>query len=118
MSKFRSANVVGLGYIGLPTAAILAVNGIKVHGTDVNESVVDQVSRGVVPFVEPDLGGFLTQAVAAGMLTASTSVEPADAYILAVPTPFHDDLSPDLTYVQAASEAVAPVLQSGALVIL
>lgn len=118
MSAIRTANVVGLGYIGLPTAAILAVNGVKVHGTDVNQSVVDHVSRGVVPFVEPDLGGYLSQAVNAGMLTASTSVEPADTYILAVPTPFHDDLSPDLSYVQAAAEAVAPVLEAGALVIL
>ena len=118
MNAIKTANVVGLGYIGLPTAAILAANGVTVHGTDVNESVVDQVSRGVVPFVEPDLGGFLSQAVQAGMLTASTAVQPADAYILAVPTPFHDDLSPDLTYVQQAAEAVAPVLQAGALVIL
>jgi len=118
MSAIRTANVVGLGYIGLPTAAILAVNGIKVHGTDVNESVVEQVARGAVPFVEPDLGGFLSQAVGAGMLTASTAVQPADAYILAVPTPFHEDLSPDLGYVQAAAEAVAPVLEPGALVIL
>jgi UDP-N-acetyl-D-mannosaminuronic acid dehydrogenase len=118
MSTLPTATVVGLGYIGLPTAAILAVNGVKVHGTDVNASVVEQVSRGVVPFVEPDLGGVLSQAVGAGMLTASTEVEAADAYILAVPTPFHDDLSPDLSYVQAAAEAVAPMLTDGALVIL
>lgn len=118
MSTIRTANVVGLGYIGLPTAAILAVNGIKVHGTDVNESVVAQVAQGVVPFVEPDLGGFLKRAVEAGTLTASLEVQEADAYILAVPTPFHDDLSPDLGYVQAAAEAVAPVLKPGALVIL
>jgi len=118
MTAMTTATVVGLGYIGLPTAAILATNGVTVHGVDVNESVVDQVSRGVVPFVEPDLGGFLSQAVAAGTLTASTAVKPAEAYILAVPTPFHEDLSPDLTYVKAAAEAIAPVLQPGALVIL
>jgi len=118
MTTIQSANVIGLGYIGLPTAAILATNGVRVHGTDVNESVVATISRGEVPIVEPDLAGFVSAAVASQMLTASTSVQQADAYILAVPTPFFDDLSPDLSYVQAAAEMISPVLTRGALVIL
>jgi len=118
MTTIQSANVIGLGYIGLPTAAILATNGVRVHGTDVNESVVATISRGEVPIVEPGLAGFVSAAVESQMLTASTSVKQADAYILAVPTPFFDDLSPDLSYVRAAAEMISPVLTRGALVIL
>lgn len=118
MTRIEKVNVIGLGYIGLPTAAILATNGIKVHGTDVNEHTVAVISRGEVPIVEPDLAGFVGSAVREGMLTASSDVVPADAYILAVPTPFEDDLTPDLSYVEAASRAVAPVLERDALVIL
>lgn len=118
MNPISSVTVVGLGYIGLPTAAILATNGVHVHGMDVSERTVAAVSKGEVPFVEPDLSGFVAAAVKSGTLTASTAVQEADAYILAVPTPFNADMSPDLGYVKAASEQVAPVLRSGDLVIL
>jgi UDP-N-acetyl-D-mannosaminuronic acid dehydrogenase len=118
MNRIDTVTVVGLGYIGLPTAAILATNGVRVHGMDVSERTVDAVARGEVPFVEPDLSGFVSAAVKAGALTASTTVEPADAYILAVPTPFNADMSPDLSYVKSASEQVAPQLKGGDLVIL
>lgn len=118
MSTTTTVNVIGLGYIGLPTAAIMATSGIKVHGTDVNLRTVEAVSQGLVPFVEPDLAGFVASAVSAGMLSASTEVVDADAYILAVPTPFADDLTPDLSYIKAASEAISPALRAGALVIL
>lgn len=118
MTPIETVNVIGLGYIGLPTAAILATNGVKVHGTDVNANTVTAVSQGLVPFVEPDLAGFVASAVQTDLLTASTDVVRADAYILAVPTPFEDDLTPDLSYIKAASEAISPVLAEGVLVIL
>lgn len=110
--------VMGLGYIGLPTAAILSSKGVRVHGVDVNRSVVEAVNAGTVPFVEPDLSGYVQQAVAAGMLSASTEPITADHYVIAVPTPFQADRTPDLGYIKAASEAIAPTIKSGALVIL
>lgn len=118
MSGITNVTVVGLGYIGLPTAAILASNGVQVHGMDVSDRTVDAVSRGEVPFVEPDLGGFVSAAVKAGKLTASKTVEAADAYIVAVPTPFNADMSPDLSYIKAGAESVAKVITAGDLVIL
>jgi len=113
-----SVAVVGLGYIGLPTAVALATGGLDVMGVDVNESIVDAVSNGEVPFVEPDLAIGLSGAVSMGRLTASSKVPEADAYIIAVPTPFEDDHSADLSYVRAAVEEIAPRLYSGAIVIL
>lgn len=110
--------VVGLGYIGLPTAAILAANGVRVHGVDVNPRTVEAVAAGEVPFVEPDLAGYVARAVADGLLTADTQVPEADVYIVAVPTPFLEDRTPDLGYIRSAAEAIAPRLQPGALVIL
>jgi UDP-N-acetyl-D-mannosaminuronic acid dehydrogenase len=113
-----TVGVVGLGYIGLPTAAILAANGVAVTGVDVNSETVDAVNRGEVPFVEPDLAGYVAGGVSSGKLRASLVPEPADAYIVAVPTPFTDDHKPDLTYIRSAAEALAPVLRGGELVIL
>ncbi|WP_043653320.1 UDP-N-acetyl-D-mannosamine dehydrogenase [Cellulosimicrobium cellulans] len=110
--------VVGLGYIGLPTAAILASNGVNVIGVDINERTVEAVSRGDVPFVEPDLATYVAGAVTQGTLRAATKPEPADAFIVAVPTPFTDGHKPDLSYIQAAAEAIAPHLAADALVIL
>lgn len=110
--------VMGLGYIGLPTAAILSSKGLRVHGVDVNQRVVDAVNAGTVPFVEPDLGGYVQQAVAAGTLSAGLEPIEADHYVIAVPTPFLDDRTPDLGYIKAASETIAPTIKPGALVIL
>ncbi|MFD4993636.1 UDP-N-acetyl-D-mannosamine dehydrogenase [Cellulosimicrobium cellulans] len=110
--------VVGLGYIGLPTAAILASNGVDVIGVDINERTVEAVNRGDVPFVEPDLATYVAGAVTQGTLRAATKPEPADAFIVAVPTPFTDGHKPDLSYIQAAAEAIAPHLAADALVIL
>ena len=110
--------VIGLGYIGLPTAAILASKGIDVVGVDVKESSVEAINKGEVPFVEPELGDYLSRAVAAGKLRATLAPEPADAYIVAVPTPFHEDKSADLSYIEAAAESLAPQLQGDELVIL
>lgn len=110
--------VIGLGYIGLPTAAALATRGVRVHGVDVNRQTVDAVNRGEVPFVEPDLAVAVSGAVSQGSLTASTQIPRADAYLVAVPTPFLEDRTADLSFIQAAAEAIAPQLRSGAIVVL
>jgi len=114
----RGIAVVGLGYIGLPTAAAIATCGIRVHGVDVNVGTVQAVNNGEVPFVEPDLGVAVSGAVSKGLLTASTTVPEADAYLVAVPTPFLSDRTADLSYVRAAAEAIAPHLRPGAIVVL
>ncbi|PXA79015.1 UDP-N-acetyl-D-mannosamine dehydrogenase [Auritidibacter sp. NML120779] len=118
MSKISTVTVVGLGYIGLPTAAILAENGMKVFGVDVNERAVEIINSGTVPFVEPDLEEYVSRAVNKGLLTASTETPKADAYIIAVPTPFYEDKTPDLSYIQAAGRNVATQLSGDELVIL
>ncbi len=110
--------VIGLGYIGLPTAAILATNGIKVIGVDVSSNTVEAVNRGEVPFVEPDLGTSVAGAVAQGFLHAQKETPAADAFIVAVPTPFLADKSADLSYIEDAARAIAPQLRGGELVIL
>ncbi len=118
MSNINRVAVIGLGYIGLPTAAILATNGLDVVGVDVNQKTVDAVNRGEVPFVEPDLGVHVAGAVSQGKLRAVTSTPSAEAYIVAVPTPFRDDHSADLSYIEAAARGIAPQLKGGELVIL
>lgn len=113
-----SIAVVGLGYIGLPTAVVLASHGRQVIGVDVNVNTVAMVSRGELPFVEPDLVTSLSGVVALGKLTATTEMPVADAYIIAVPTPLKDDHTADLSYVRSATEQVAPKLRPGALVVV
>jgi UDP-N-acetyl-D-mannosaminuronic acid dehydrogenase len=114
----RTVCVVGLGYIGLPTAATLASRGIEVVGVDVNPSVVAAVNAGQPYFPEPDLDMLLRAATTLGKLRATAQPEPADAFVIAVPTPFHDDRSPNLGYIDAAADAIAPLLASGNVVIL
>jgi UDP-N-acetyl-D-mannosaminuronic acid dehydrogenase len=111
-------SVIGLGYIGLPTAAVLASVGHDVVGVDVSQYVVDLVNRGEVHIVEPDLDGLVRGEVLAGRLRAVTEVEPSDTFIIAVPTPFKNSNQPDLAFVEAAACAVAPQLRAGNLVIL
>lgn len=118
MNTINRVAVIGLGYIGLPTAAILATNGIEVIGVDVNSGTVDAVNRGEVPFVEPDLGVHVAGAVSQGHLKATTETPSAQAYIVAVPTPFREDRSADLSYIEAAARGIAPQLQGGELLIL
>ncbi len=113
-----SVCVVGLGYIGLPTAAIVARAGCQVHGVDVTQAVVDTINRGEIHIEEVDLDGLVQGVVARGLLKASTEVAPADVFIIAVPTPFDANHAPDISYVLAAGEAVAKVLKSGDTVIL
>jgi len=110
--------VIGLGYIGLPTAVALATRGVEVIGVDLNPDTVKAVSHGQVPFVEPDLAVGVSGAVAMGRLTATTETPSADAYIIAVPTPFNPDHSADLSYVRAAAEQIAPQLRGGEIVVL
>lgn len=120
MSHEQRADVVviGLGYIGLPTAAAIATQGRRVVGVDVNTATVESVNRGEVPFVEPDLGVAVSGAVSQGLLSASTRTPRADVYVVAVPTPFTEGFEADLSYIEAATRALAPHLDGGALVIL
>jgi UDP-N-acetyl-D-mannosaminuronic acid dehydrogenase len=110
--------VIGLGYIGLPTAAILASHGHQVVGVDVNPRHVEAVNRGEVPFVEPDLGTQVAGAVSQGYLSAQADTPPAEVYIIAVPTPFKDGYEADLSYIDAATDAIIPHLQGGELIVL
>jgi UDP-N-acetyl-D-mannosaminuronic acid dehydrogenase len=114
----RGVSVIGLGYIGLPTSAAIAAQGVRVYGVDITQSTVDAVNAGQVPIVEPDLDIAVAGAVARGHLTAATTPGPADVHIIAVPTPFREGHQPDLSYVQSAAEAIAPHLQAGDVVIL
>ena len=111
-------SVIGLGYIGLPTAALIASHGIKVNGIDVNPKIVNTINRGQIHIVEPDLDKLVQSSVQNGNLSASIHVEKADIFIIAVPTPFKDNHKPDLSYIESAAKSIAPFLESGNLVIL
>lgn len=118
-TPFKKISVIGLGYIGLPTAAMFASRKVEVVGVDVNRVAVDTINRGEIHIVEPDLDMVVHAAVHEGYLRATTKPEPAEAFLIAVPTPFKgDNHEPDLSYVEAASKAIAPVLEKGNLVIL
>lgn len=116
--EFETISVIGLGYIGLPTAAAFAARRKKVIGVDVNQHAVDTINRGEIHIVEPELDMLVQAAVTQGHLRATTTPEPADAFLIAVPTPFTDGHKPDLSYIEAASRAIAPVLKRGDLVVL
>lgn len=116
--SFETISVIGLGYIGLPTAAVFASKGKKVVGVDINARAVETINRGAIHIVEPDLDQVVHAAVTRGDLRATTQPEPADAFLIAVPTPFKDEHQPDLRFVKAAAESIAPVLKKGDLVIL
>lgn len=118
-NRFERISVVGLGYIGLPTAAMFASRKIRVIGVDVNPHAVETINRGQIHIVEPDLDIAVHSAVTEGYLSATVSPEAADAFLIAVPTPFRGaNREPDLSYIQAASRAIAPVLSRGNLVVL
>ncbi|MGO1070490.1 UDP-N-acetyl-D-mannosamine dehydrogenase [Lysobacter sp. CA199] len=116
--SFDTVSVIGLGYIGLPTAAAFAAVRKQVIGIDVNRQIVDTINRGEIHIVEPDLDVAVRAAVSGGFLRASIQPESADAYLIAVPTPFKNDHEPDLRYIEAAAKALAPVLRKGDLVVL
>jgi UDP-N-acetyl-D-mannosaminuronic acid dehydrogenase len=111
-------SVIGLGYIGLPTAAMFAANNVEVIGIDRDEDVVQTINQGEIHIIEPDLDLVVKDVVANNMLSASLSPEKADAFIIAVPTPFKGDKKPDLSYVESAAIAIAPQLEKGNLIIL
>ncbi|QTE92131.1 UDP-N-acetyl-D-mannosamine dehydrogenase [Shewanella algae] len=121
--SFETISVIGLGYIGLPTAAMFASRRKKVIGVDVNQHAVDTINQGKIHIVEPDLDIIVHSAVTDGYLKAVTTAEPADAFLIAVPTPFKpckeaEIPEPDLSYIQSACNGIAPVLKKGDLVIL
>lgn len=116
--KVSTLSVIGLGYIGLPTAAMFASRKVKVVGVDINQHAVDTINQGRIHIVEPELDMIVHAAVTEGFLRASTKPEPAEAFLIAVPTPFKGDHEPDLSYVRSAAESIAPVLKKGDIVIL
>lgn len=117
--SFETISVVGLGYIGLPTAAVFASRKKKVIGVDVNPLAVETINKGDIHIVEPELDIVVHAAVTEGYLKAVLTPEPADAFLIAVPTPFKgDNHEPDLKYIEAAAKAIAPVLKKGDLVVL
>ncbi len=121
--SFKTISVIGLGYIGLPTAAMFASRKVKVIGVDVNQHAVDTINQGKIHIVEPELDMLVHAAVTKGYLKAVTKPEFADAFLIAVPTPFlpcaeGEIPAPDLTYIESACRGIAPVLKKGDLVIL
>jgi len=117
-NQFNTISIIGLGYIGLPTAAVFASRKVKVIGVDVNARAVEIINKGQIHIVEPELDIVVHAAVTEGYLRATTTPEPAEAFLIAVPTPFKGDHEPDLAYIESASKAIAPLLKKGDLVIL
>lgn len=115
---FNKISVVGLGYIGLPTAAMFASRKKHVLGIDVNEKAVETINAGQIHIIEPDLDIVVQAAVSGGFLRASLTPEPADAFLIAVPTPFKENKEPDLRYIESACKAIAPVLEKGNVLVL
>ncbi|WP_395655390.1 UDP-N-acetyl-D-mannosamine dehydrogenase [Flavobacterium sp.] len=109
---------IGLGYIGLPTSALIASNKIAVHGVDISQYVVDTINAGKIHIVEPDLDKEVESAVKQGYLIADTKPVVADVYLVVVPTPFKGNYEPDISYVQAATEGIIPLLKDGDLYII
>jgi UDP-N-acetyl-D-mannosaminuronic acid dehydrogenase len=116
--KNKNVCVIGLGYIGLPTGALLASRNYKVHGVDVVQSTVDTINRGEIHIVEPELDAFVRSAVNSGNLKADTKPKEADVFIIAVPTPFHEGFIPNIDYVISATKSIAPYVKEGNIVIL
>lgn len=118
VKKMQKICVVGLGYIGLPSASLLATKGYHVHGVDINPSIVEALTNGNILIHEPSLDIMVKSAVSSGRLTADIIPKQADIFILAVPTPFHDGFIPNVEYIHSACKSIAPFLQPGNLVIL
>lgn len=116
--KFNHICIIGLGYIGLPTASTFANHGIQVTGVDSNPEVINALQHGQVHIYEPGLGEVVASAIKSGKLSVSPKPVEADAFIIAVPTPFYDDKKADLRFVCSAAESIVPVLREGNLVVL
>jgi len=110
--------VIGLGYIGLPTASLLASKGYQVHGVDIAKDTVDTINRGEIHIVEPELDIFVKDAVKSGKLKADTKPTEADVFIVAVPTPFHDGFVPNVDYIISATKSIAPYVKDENIIIL
>ena len=109
---------MGLGYIGLPTAIIAAKHGIQVHGVDINPKVVEKTNQGILHIIEPGMEELLQEVIANGKFHAATTPIESDAYFMVVPTPFKGDHQPDVSYVEAATRAVLPLLKEGDLYVI
>jgi UDP-N-acetyl-D-mannosaminuronic acid dehydrogenase len=114
----QKVSVVGLGYVGLPTAATFAARGLQVVGVDINDRAVETINSGRAHIAEPDLDMVLGAAVTSGKFRAVTVPEPADAFIIAVPTPVTEDRKADVSAIEAALTAIAPVLRRGDLIVI
>ena len=111
IDRKKSVSVIGLGYIGLPTAALLASKGYIVKGMDISEYAVETINKGEIHIVEPDLDAYVRSAVANGKLKTYSEVQACDIYIICVPTPFHTDSEipkPNVDYVREAAESISP----------
>ena len=113
-----AVTTIGLGYIGLPTSALIASNQVNVWGVDINPKVVETLNQGKIHIVEPDLEEILAKAVEEGFFKADTQPREADTYLIVVPTPFKGNHEPDISYVEAATKAVIPLLKKGDLYII
>ena len=109
---------IGLGYIGLPTSALIASHETNVLGVDINQNVVDTINEGKIHIVEPDLDKIVAEAVSKGNLRASTNASPANVYLIVVPTPFKGNHEPDISFVEAATRGIIPLLKKGDLYII
>src|SRR5579872_4796455 len=118
MPEMQSVVVVGLGYIGLPTAAVIASRGMHVVGVDVSEHVIKTVASGAIHIEEPDLAGLVQKVVSSGSLKVATEPVEADVFVIAVPTPINEEKHSELRSVMAAVDSIARVLRAGDLVIL
>jgi nucleotide sugar dehydrogenase len=118
LRRIDTISIIGLGYIGLPTAILFASRPKKVIGVDLTVSVVDSINRGELTIVEPELDILVKATVGSGYLRAVTHPEPAAAFLVAVPTPLTVDCKPDLTHIQSVAFSIAPVLAKGNFVIL
>jgi len=118
MNKIKKVCIIGLGYIGLPTAALLANKGYSIHGVDLDQKTVDTINRGEIHIVEPELDTFVKSAVNSKKLKASIKPSVADIFIIAVPTPFHEGFVPNVDYVIAATVSIVPYIKPGNLIIL
>lgn len=116
--NIKTICIFGLGYIGLPTATVIARQGINVIGVDICEHAVNSINAGKLHIIEPELGEVLKEVVQKGHLRTTMTPEPADAFLVAVPTPFKEGHKPDLSYIQSVAKSLAPVLRKGNLVIL
>ena len=110
--------MIGLGYIGLPTAALIASKKVHVHGVDINPKVVETINRGEIHIIEPELDTAVASAVKEGYLIAATKAVETKNYIIVVPTPFKDKNEPDISYIKSATKGILPLLKEGDLYII